>query len=170
MAKFLRILGLTLTIIFSLGAIIGAMITMYAAVANRVVEIGTMRALGFRRRSILTAFLIESLILGFIGGYRIVFCLFPATLYRFNTQLPDLFRTCLQFFTDLRNFMQGDAVRFIYGIYRRSTAGSKSFENEYSGGFAGKLIYSVYLSLEGQISKRTHSLCFGFFARQIFLP
>ena len=68
MAKFLRILGLTLTIIFSLGAIIGAMITMYSAVANRVFEIGTMRALGFQRRSILAAFLIESLILGFIGG------------------------------------------------------------------------------------------------------
>jgi putative ABC transport system permease protein len=68
MAKFLRILGLTLTIIFSLGAIIGAMITMYSAVATRVFEIGTMRALGFQRRSILGAFLMESLILGFIGG------------------------------------------------------------------------------------------------------
>lgn len=68
MAKFLRILGVTLTIIFSLGAIIGAMITMYAAVANRTAEIGTMRALGFERRSILTAFLMESLLLGFIGG------------------------------------------------------------------------------------------------------
>jgi len=68
MAKFLRILGLTLTIIFSLGAIIGAMITMYSAVANRVFEIGTMRALGFQRRSILIAFLIEALFLGFIGG------------------------------------------------------------------------------------------------------
>src|SRR4030043_524950 len=69
MAKFLRILGLTLTIIFSLGAIIGAMITMYSAVANRTGEIGTMRAIGFQRRSILTAFIIESLLLGFIGGF-----------------------------------------------------------------------------------------------------
>jgi ABC-type lipoprotein release transport system permease subunit len=68
MAKFLRILGLSLTVIFSIGAILGAMITMYSAVANRVGEIGTMRALGFRRRSILAAFLAESLILGFIGG------------------------------------------------------------------------------------------------------
>jgi putative ABC transport system permease protein len=68
MAKFLRILGLSLTIIFSIGAIIGAMITMYSAVANRIGEIGTMRALGFLRRSILLAFLAESLLLGFIGG------------------------------------------------------------------------------------------------------
>ena len=68
MAKFLRILGLTLTITFSLGAVIGAMITMYAAVAQRVTEIGTLRALGFQRASILAAFVLESLFLGLIGG------------------------------------------------------------------------------------------------------
>lgn len=68
MAKFLRILGISLTLIFSIGAIIGAMITMYAAVANRTSEIGTMRALGFQRVSILTSFLMESLFLAFIGG------------------------------------------------------------------------------------------------------
>jgi hypothetical protein len=68
MAKFLRILGVTLTIIFSLGAVIGAMITMYAAVANRVTEIGTLRALGFQRGSILAAFVLESLFLGLLGG------------------------------------------------------------------------------------------------------
>ena len=68
MAKFLRYLGMSLTIIFSLGAIIGAMITMYAAVATRTSEIGTLRALGFQRISILTAFLFESLLLGLIGG------------------------------------------------------------------------------------------------------
>jgi ABC-type antimicrobial peptide transport system permease subunit len=68
MAKFLRIFGWSLTIIFSLGAMIGAMITMYAAVATRTGEIGTLRALGFQRRSILMAFLMESLILGIIGG------------------------------------------------------------------------------------------------------
>ncbi len=68
MAKFLRILGISLTVIFSLGAIIGAMITMYAAVATRTTEIGTMRALGFPRRSILGAFLFEALLLGLLGG------------------------------------------------------------------------------------------------------
>ena len=68
MAKFLRILGITLTIIFSLGAVIGAMITMYAAVANRTSEIGTLRALGFMKSSILAAFILESLFLGLLGG------------------------------------------------------------------------------------------------------
>lgn len=68
MAKFLGLLGMTLTIIFSLGAMIGAMITMYAAVANRTAEIGTLRALGFSRASIMTAFLAESMFLGLTGG------------------------------------------------------------------------------------------------------
>ncbi|MFA5517540.1 MAG: ABC transporter permease [Desulfuromonadales bacterium] len=68
MATFLRILGLTLTAVFSLGAILGAMITMYAAVAGRTIEIGTLRALGFRRGSILVAFIGESLLLGLLGG------------------------------------------------------------------------------------------------------
>ena len=68
MAKFLRILGITLSMIFSTGAIIGAMITMYASVASRTIEIGTLRALGFGRRSILGVFLAESLALGFVGG------------------------------------------------------------------------------------------------------
>ena len=68
MAKFIRILGVFITVIFSTGATIGAMITMYGAVANRTVEIGTLRALGFRRRSILVAFLVESCFLSLAGG------------------------------------------------------------------------------------------------------
>jgi ABC-type lipoprotein release transport system permease subunit len=68
MSNFIKILGLVVTIIFSFGAMIGAMITMYAAVANRTVEIGTLRALGFKRRSVLGAFLVESLLLALIGG------------------------------------------------------------------------------------------------------
>jgi putative ABC transport system permease protein len=68
MAKFLNILGLSLSIVFSLGAIIGAIITMYGAVASRTREIGTLRALGFRRSGILGAFLLESSLLGLVGG------------------------------------------------------------------------------------------------------
>jgi putative ABC transport system permease protein len=68
MATFIRILGLFITVIFSAGATIGAMITMYGAVANRTVEIGTLRALGFYRRSILVAFLGESFVLSLSGG------------------------------------------------------------------------------------------------------
>jgi ABC-type antimicrobial peptide transport system permease subunit len=68
MANFIRILGIFITVIFSFGATIGAMITMYAAVANRTVEVGVLRALGFKRRSILVVFLIESLVIAISGG------------------------------------------------------------------------------------------------------
>src|SRR6185436_11486452 len=67
LSMFIRYLGITLSIIFSTGAIIGAMITMYASVASRTAEIGTLRALGFRR-GILWAFLLEALLLGAVGG------------------------------------------------------------------------------------------------------
>ena len=68
LAKFISYLGTTISAIFSIGAIIGAMITMYASVASRTSEIGTLRALGFSRTAILAAFLVESLLLGLAGG------------------------------------------------------------------------------------------------------
>jgi ABC-type lipoprotein release transport system permease subunit len=68
LSKFISYLGTTISVIFSIGAIIGAMITMYASVASRTAEIGTLRALGFPRSSILVAFLVEALLLGLIGG------------------------------------------------------------------------------------------------------
>ena len=68
LSKFISYLGTTISIIFSIGAIIGAMITMYASVASRTGEIGTLRALGFSRGAILAAFLVEALLLGLVGG------------------------------------------------------------------------------------------------------
>lgn len=67
MAKFIKVLGVSMTIVFSIGAILGAMITMYSAVAQRKNEIGTLRALGFQKTTILTTFLVESLLLSLIG-------------------------------------------------------------------------------------------------------
>ena len=68
LATFINILGLSLALIFSIGAVVGAMITMFAAVASRIGEIGTLRALGFRRVAVLTAFMTESLLLAALGG------------------------------------------------------------------------------------------------------
>jgi ABC-type antimicrobial peptide transport system permease subunit len=68
LANFIRILGTALAVIFSIGAVVGATITMFGAVASRVAEIGTLRALGFRRTAVLTAFLGESLLLSLLGG------------------------------------------------------------------------------------------------------
>jgi len=67
-AGLVRYLGIAIVVFFSVGAMIGAMITMYGAVAGRSREVGTLRALGFSRFHILTSFLLESLMLAIVGG------------------------------------------------------------------------------------------------------
>lgn len=66
--QFITIVGVAICIIFSFGAIVGAMITMYAAVANRTKEIGTLRSLGFSRLAILLTFLFEAFVISVVGG------------------------------------------------------------------------------------------------------
>jgi putative ABC transport system permease protein len=65
---FITSLGTTIAFFFALGAMIGAMITMYAAVAQRKREIGCLRALGFGKVSIMASFLFESVALAALGG------------------------------------------------------------------------------------------------------
>jgi len=64
----IRVFATFVTAILSIGAIFGAMNTMYAAVAYRTREIGTLRALGFSRLRIVAAFLAESVALAIVGG------------------------------------------------------------------------------------------------------
>jgi putative ABC transport system permease protein len=68
LARLIRVTGLFLTVVFSVGAILGATMTMSASVAHRTTEIGTLRTLGFTRSHILQAFLLESILLGLAGG------------------------------------------------------------------------------------------------------
>lgn len=65
---FITAMGTVIAVFFSIGAMLGAMITMHAAVASRQREIGTLRALGFGRWSILFSFLVESILLALAGG------------------------------------------------------------------------------------------------------
>jgi len=64
----IRIVGYFIAGFLTVGAMFAAANTMYAAVANRTREIGTLRAIGFRRRSILCSFLLESILLCLAGG------------------------------------------------------------------------------------------------------
>lgn len=121
MAKFLRILGMSLTVIFSLGAIIGAMITMYAAVANRTSEIGTMRSLGFQRKNILIAFLMESLLLGLIGGCAGLFFasflqLFTISTINFQTFSELAFSFTLTFGIIYKSILFSQIMGFVGGV------------------------------------------------------
>ena len=64
----IRFAGNVIATVMSIGAVLAAMNTMYASVGARTREIGTLRVLGFRRRSIVTAILIEGACLAFVGG------------------------------------------------------------------------------------------------------
>lgn len=64
----IRIVGYFIAGFLTIGAMFGAANTMYAAVAGRAREIGTLRAIGFRRRSILFSFMLESILLCLLGG------------------------------------------------------------------------------------------------------
>ncbi len=83
LATALKGLAAFVGMIMGLGAVFGAMNTMYAIVAARTREIGTLRALGFSRRSILGAFLIESVFLALIGGA--VGCLLALPMNGYST-------------------------------------------------------------------------------------
>jgi putative ABC transport system permease protein len=65
---FLRGLAAFVGVVMGIGAIFAAMNTMYAIVANRTREVGTLRALGFSRGAVLMAFVLEGLLLAVAGG------------------------------------------------------------------------------------------------------
>jgi putative ABC transport system permease protein len=82
---FIKSLGLVIAVFFSVGAMIGAMITMYAQVAQRSREIGTLRALGFRRRKVLFSFVLEAILLSLAGGAIGVVGALAMSWVRFST-------------------------------------------------------------------------------------
>jgi len=74
--KPMQILGQIITVILTVGAIFAAMNTMYSAIAGRTAEIGTLRALGYRRREILASFQWEAILLTLLGGVLGCACAF----------------------------------------------------------------------------------------------
>ncbi|RZL36259.1 MAG: FtsX-like permease family protein [Rubrivivax sp.] len=68
MTKVLRIIGITVGSIMAVGAIFGALNTMFAAVATRAREIATLRAIGFRGLPVVVAVMLETTLLALIGG------------------------------------------------------------------------------------------------------
>jgi putative ABC transport system permease protein len=68
LTQLIRVLGTTVGIIMAIGAVFGALNTMYAAVATRTREIATLRAIGFRGGPVVVSVLIETLLLAIVGG------------------------------------------------------------------------------------------------------
>jgi putative ABC transport system permease protein len=84
-SKPIQFLGFFVCIIMAVGSCFAAMNTMYASVARRGTEVGTLRVLGFSRASILFSFLIESLLLSLIGG--VIACILVLPLNNVTTGL-----------------------------------------------------------------------------------
>ncbi|MGA3043208.1 MAG: ABC transporter permease [Bryobacteraceae bacterium] len=76
-ARPIEFLGIFVCIIMAVGSSFAAMNTMYAAVARRAREIGTLRVLGFSRGSILLSFFVESVLLAGLGGILGCLLVFP---------------------------------------------------------------------------------------------
>ena len=68
LTRLIKILGTVIGTIMAIGAVFGALNTMYAAVAGRAREIATMRALGFRGVPVVTAVMLETMLLALLGG------------------------------------------------------------------------------------------------------
>ncbi len=83
LAGLLRSLGIFVTLIMALGAVFGALNTMYASVGARTKEIGTLRAIGFSGGSVLLSILVESTLLALLGGA--IGCLLALPVRNFTT-------------------------------------------------------------------------------------
>jgi len=84
MTGLITVLGGLVAAVMAIGAVFGALNTMYSAVAERGREIATMRALGFGGASVVLSFLLEALLISFVGG--VLGCIAVLPLNGFTTQ------------------------------------------------------------------------------------
>ncbi|MGE3520470.1 MAG: ABC transporter permease [Vicinamibacterales bacterium] len=68
LTRLIRTIGFAIAGLMGIGAVFGAILTMYTAVATRAREIATLRALGFETSSVVVSVIVESMVLGAIGG------------------------------------------------------------------------------------------------------
>jgi putative ABC transport system permease protein len=83
MTRLITVLGGLVAAVMAIGAVFGALNTMYSAVAERGREIATMRAVGFSSWNVILSFLFEALLISFVGG--ILGCLAVLPLNGFTT-------------------------------------------------------------------------------------
>lgn len=113
----IRILGDFLATAMSIGAIFAAMNTMYASVGARTREIGTLRVLGYRRRTILLSFIIEGAVLAVIGG--VIGCLLALPMHGYSTAtigFETFSETVFQFRITPRLAVEGMIFAVLVGI------------------------------------------------------
>ena len=120
--KVIRVVGISVGIIMALGAIFGALNTMYAAISARGREIATLRAIGFGGLTVVVAVLLETLLLAALGGIlggAVAWALFNG--YTVSTLGADFSQVVFQFHVSAALMAQGlkwaMAIGFIGGIF-----------------------------------------------------
>ena len=88
LTRLITVLGGIVAVIMAIGAVVGALNTMYSAVAERGREIATMRAIGFGGPSVVFSFVIEALLIAFVGG--LIGCLVVTPLNGLTTGAMNL--------------------------------------------------------------------------------
>lgn len=105
----LKIMAVFISAIMSIGAIFGAVNTMYSAVASRAPEIAVMLTLGFRPRSVLASFLSEAAIIALLGG--LLGCLFALPINGIATST-----TNWQSFSEVAFAFRVTPTLLVYGV------------------------------------------------------
>ncbi len=141
-ALFLSVLGFVIAFFFSIGATIGAMITMHATVAQRQREIGTLRALGFSRFQILFSFLVESIALSLLGGVIGAAASLSAHAGAEADHVDeqrDVVGAVVQVRADAEDHAHGDRHRGRHGHHRRLLPGDSRGADQPGPGHAGRI-------------------------------
>jgi len=113
----IKALGIFIATVMGIGSCFAAMNMMYAAVMSRSREVGTLRALGFSRWSILTSFLIESTILALLGG--VVGCLMALPMHGISTgtaNFANFSEILFHFRITPKILLQGLAFAMVVGV------------------------------------------------------
>lgn len=109
-------LAMFVSIVMGIGAVFGAMNTMYAIVAARTREIGTLRALGFSRFSILFSFVLEAVFLALIGGVLGCLLSFPMNGFAAGTNGPNFSDLAFAFHITSQDITRGLIFALVMGI------------------------------------------------------
>lgn len=115
-AGALRGLAVFVAVVMAIGAVFGAMNTMYAVVAARTREIGTLRALGFSRRVILGSFVAESVALALLGGLIGCLLALPANGLSAATGSPNFSELAFAFRVTPADLAQGLVFAALMGL------------------------------------------------------
>jgi putative ABC transport system permease protein len=115
-ATVILVLASFVGLVMGVGAVFGAMNTMYAIVSARTREIGTLRALGFRRWSVMVSFVLEAVLLAMVGGVAGCLLALPANLLTTSTGGANFSEVAFAFHITNNALMVGLGFALVMGL------------------------------------------------------